>query len=131
MKYIIDTHTFIWFNKGSENLSKLSRQIIENDGNEIFISIVSLWEMSIKISLGKLKIEMPYENIIDDVYGANMQIISLDFVHTVIQNKLPFHHKDPFDLIIASQALSEKMDLISNDEVFDEYFTNSKIRRVW
>lgn len=131
MKYIIDTHTFIWFNKGSENLSKLSRQIIENDGNEIFISIVSLWEMSIKISLGKLKIEMPYENIIDDVYGANMQIISLDFVHTVIQNKLPFHHKDPFDRIIASQALSEKMDLISNDEVFDEYFTNSKIRRVW
>ncbi len=131
MKYLIDTHTFIWFLKGSENLSEGSRKIIENEKNEIFISIVSLWEISIKVALGKLKMLAPYETLISEVYKANMLIISIDFSHTVVQSKLPFYHKDPFDRLIASQALAENMNLLSNDGVFDSYFTGSKIRRIW
>jgi len=131
MKYLIDTHTFIWFLKGSEDLSEGSRKIIENEKNEIFISIVSLWEISIKVALGKLKMLAPYETLISEVYKANMLIISIDFSHTVVQNKLPFYHKDPFDRLIASQALAENMNLLSNDGVFDSYFTGSKIRRIW
>lgn len=131
MKYLIDTHTFIWFLKGSEDLSEGSRKIIENEKNEIFISIVSLWEISIKVALGKLKMLAPYETLISEVYKANMLIISIDFSHTVVQSKLPFFHKDPFDRLIASQALAENMNLLSNDGVFDSYFTGSKIRRIW
>jgi len=131
MKYLIDTHTFIWFLKGSEDLSEGSRKIIENEKNEIFISIVSLWEISIKVALGKLKMLAPYETLISEVYKANMLIISIDFSHTVVQSKLPFFHKDPFDRLIASQALAENMNLLSNDGVFDNYFTGSKIRRIW
>ena len=131
MKYLIDTHTFIWFLKGSEDLSEGSRKIIENEKNEIFISIVSLWEISIKVALGKLKMLAPYETLISEVYKANMLIISIDFSHTVVQSKLPFYHKDPFDRLIASQALAENMNLLSNDGVFDNYFTGSKIRRIW
>lgn len=131
MRYLIDTHTFIWFIKGSENLSEGSRKIIENEKNEIFISIVSLWEISIKVALGKLKMLAPYETLISEVYKANMLIISIDFSHTVVQNKLPFFHKDPFDRLIASQALAENMHLVSNDSAFDNYFIGSEIRRVW
>ena len=131
MKYLIDTHTFIWFLKGSEDLSEGSRKIIENEKNEIFISIVSLWEISIKVALGKLKMLAPYETLISEVYKANMLIISIDFSHTVVQSKLPFFHKDPFDRLIASQALAENMHLVSNDSAFDNYFIGSEIRRVW
>lgn len=131
MQYLIDTHTFIWFINGSENLSEGSRKIIENETNEIFISIVSLWEISIKVALGKLKMLAPYETLISEVYKANMLIISIDFSHTVVQSKLPFFHKDPFDRLIASQALAENMHLVSNDSAFDNYFIGSEIRRVW
>lgn len=131
MQYLIDTHTFIWFLKGSENLSKCSREIIENEENEIFISIVSLWEISIKVALGKLQMTAPYETILADIYQADMAIVSLDFAHTVMQSSLPFYHKDPFDRLIASQALSEKMDLLSNDAIFDNYFVGSEIGRIW
>ncbi|MCE7064247.1 type II toxin-antitoxin system VapC family toxin [Dyadobacter sp. CY326] len=131
MRYLIDTHTFIWFLKGSEDLSEGSRKIIENEKNEIFISIVSLWEISIKVALGKLKMRAPYETLISEVYKANIIIISIDFSHTVVQSKLPFFHKDPFDRLIASQALAENMHLESNDSAFDDYFIGSEVRRVW
>ena len=131
MKYLIDTHTFLWFNEGSADLSNTAKQLIIDKDNEIFISIASLWEISIKTSLNKLTITGSYELIIEDVTENDMELLPINFAHTVIQNKLPFHHRDPFDRIIISQAIAENMMLISKDSLFDPYLVNLSIKRIW
>jgi PIN domain nuclease of toxin-antitoxin system len=131
MKYLIDTHTFLWFNEGSQELSSNAQKIIEDIENEIFISIASLWEISIKTALGKLTIAGEYDTVIDDVIDNQMEVLSINFAHTLTQNKLPFYHKDPFDRIIVSQAIVENMDLISKDDGFDQYLIDAKIKRCW
>ena len=61
----------------------------------------------------------------------DMEILPINFAHTVIQNKLPFHHRDPFDRIIASQAIAENMDIISKDAIFDIYLADKPVNRIW
>jgi len=102
MKFLIDTHTFLWFVAGSLELSETAREQIKNDNNDIFISIASLWEISIKTALGKLQILGSYDTVINDV--TDNEILPINFAHTVMQNELPFHHRYPFDRIIVSQA---------------------------
>lgn len=93
--------------------------------------MASLWEISIKFSLGKLEIKGGYDAIAKDLAENEIEILAIDFVHTMLQTKLPFHNKDPFDRIIAAQALAENINLISRDDVFDLYFKNEKIKRIW
>jgi len=131
MKFLIDTHTFLWFISGSNELSKIAKEIIETDNNDIFISIASLWEISIKTAIGKLKILDSYDTVINDVIENEISILPVNFIHTVMQNKLPFHHSDPFDRIIVSQAIVENMNFISRDNVFDLYLEDKRIRRIW
>ena len=131
MKYIIDTHTFLWFTEGSIELSQNAKSLISDKNNQIFLSIGSLWEISIKTAIGKLEVFAEYELIIDDVTGNDIEILPINFVHTVIQNKLPFHHRDPFDRMIASQAIVENIDLISIDSIFDNHFEGQTVRRIW
>jgi PIN domain nuclease of toxin-antitoxin system len=131
MKYLIDTHTFLWFNEGSNSLSNTAKELIIDKNNEIFISIASLWEISIKTALEKLTINCPYDLIIEDVTENDMDILPINFAHTVIQNKLPFYHRDPFDRIIVSQAIAENLDIISKDAQFDAYLVGKPIKRIW
>lgn len=95
------------------------------------MGIASLWEISIKTSLGKLEIAGSYELVIEDINRNGIEILPINFSHTVKQNQLPFHHRDPFDRMIISQALVENMDLISRDEHFDPYLLKEPIARVW
>ena len=131
MNYLIDTHTFLWFVSGSTDLSQKAKAAIESNDNTIFISIASLWEISIKTALGKLQINGKYESVLTDVVENNIVILPINFQHTVIQNGLAFHHRDPFDCIIIAQALVEKMDLVGNDKMFDNYFQDTVINRIW
>jgi len=131
MKYLIDTHVFLWFNEGVDALSEQAKQLITDKNNEIFVSIATLWEISIKMAIGKLEIVGEYELIIEDITENEMAILPINFAHTVMQNKLPLFHRDPFDRIIASQAIVENMDLISKDEIFDDYLSGEGIRRIW
>lgn len=131
MKYLIDTHIFIWFTEGSIELSQTAKNLIADKNNQIFLSIGSLWEISIKTAIEKLEVFADYELIIDDVTGNDIEILPINFAHTVIQNKLLFHHRDPFDRIIASQAIVEDIDLISIDSIFDNYFQDKEVKRIW
>lgn len=128
MNYLIDTHTFLWFNEGSVELSLPARKLIADKHNEIFVSIASLWKISIKTAIGKLEIADSYELIIEDVTENEMEILPINFAHTVEQNKLAFHHRDPFDRIIVSQAIVENMSLISKDDIFDKYLAAKQIK---
>lgn len=131
MQYLIDTHVFLWFVSNAKELSKTARTLIEDGQNEIFISIASLWEISIKTALGKLTINGNYESVIDDLTDNSIQILPINFAHTVEHNRLPFHHRDPFDRIIISQAIVENMQFISADVIFDDYLKGQSIKRIW
>lgn len=127
MKYLIDTHVLIWFLEGSTNIPENTRLIIENENNEIFVSIATLWEMAIKLSLGKLILPKELNEIIVDTKSLNISILKINEEHILKVLKLPIIHKDPFDRIIISQAIVEKMKIISKDAFFDSY----EITKVW
>jgi|WetSurMetagenome_2_1015567.scaffolds.fasta_scaffold132890_2 PIN domain nuclease of toxin-antitoxin system len=131
MKYLLDTHAFLWFVSGSTELNSSIINLIKNPNNNFFISIASLWEISIKTSLNKLNISGSYSSVIDDVVENNIEILPINFMHTVVQNKLPFHHRDPFDRMLISQAIVENMPIISRDSIFDRYLENKSIQRIW
>ena len=127
MKLLWDTHTFIWLILGDNKLSEKAKNEIENPKNEHFLSIASLWEIGIKVKLGKLEILKPFENIIDDVTKNGINILPINFKHLVESMNLELHHRDPFDRLIISQGKAENMSIISRDEVFDKYINY----RIW
>ena len=131
MQYLIDTHVFLWFVSNAKELSQTAKILLEDKNNEVFLSIASLWEISIKTALGKLTIDGSYESVIDDVNDNSIEILPINFAHTVKQNRLFFHHRDPFDRIMVSQAIVENMDFISADAVFDDYLKGLSVKRIW
>jgi PIN domain nuclease of toxin-antitoxin system len=100
--FLIDTHTFIWLIDDDPKLSNTCKSLIEDVDNEIFISIASLWEMAIKISIGKLKVVGVLQQMIGELYLRNIRILPINPSHVLKVETLPFHHKDPFDRIIAA-----------------------------
>lgn len=130
MKNLLDTHTFLWFVSGNDKLSIKVRKIIQDKQSENYISIASLWEISIKVKLGKLKINGSFESMIDDIITNDFKILPINFAHITQNFHYDFYHKDPFDRIIVAQAEVENMTILSKDTIFDKYFTNNQ-RRVW
>lgn len=122
MRAILDTHAFLWFIDGNPKLSGTARNIIETAENERLFSIASLWEITIKVSLGKLKVPLPFTKLIGEhVYGNAISILHIAPEHLDVLRALPFHHRDPFDRLLIAQSLSENLPLISHDEIFDGY----------
>lgn len=122
MTYLIDTHVFIWWLQDNRELSERSRNIMSNAANEIFLSIASLWEISIKLSIGKLKINDYSTAYIEKQLVSNdIQLLPIKLSHTVNLHSMPNHHKDPFDRMIISQALEENLAIITKDNQFENY----------
>ena len=121
MKLLLDTHTFIWFVENDESLPASLKTQIEDTDNEIFISIVSLWEIAIKTSLGKLEMAIDLPSIINKIEENGFVILPIFPEHTVCVASLPFHHKDPFDRILIAQTMIEKLTIISKDGIFNSY----------
>lgn len=131
MNYLLDTHTFMWFVTDAPELSKKARNLMEQDDANLFLSIASVWEMAIKNSLGKLEIYNNFSTVTQDLTDNDIELLPIKYEHTAIINRIPFHHKDPFDRMIIAQALFENMDVIGVDERFDEYFKETGIKRIW
>ncbi len=119
--YLLDTHTLLWFLNGDDTLSKPAKDILKNIENTIVVSIASLWEIGIKMSIGKLKLAYSLEEIVENLQLQNIQILPIQPFHILKMTTLPFHHRHPFDRIIIAQAITEKMKLISKDDIFKEY----------
>ncbi len=97
MKLLLDTHTFLWFIMGSPNLSANARALIEDIANEKFFSVASLWEMAIKLSIGKLALTAPLDVLIPQQLSLNgIESLSINTDHAAAVVTLPFHHRDPF-----------------------------------
>ena len=121
MKILLDTHTFLWFLGGNFELSKQARKFIETPENEKYVSIASFWEISIKNSLGKLTLDVPFAELKTEVIKNSFQILPITFEDTLLLSALPFYHNDPFDRIIISQAKRNNLTLISHDSNFSLY----------
>lgn len=122
MKYLLDTHSLIWFLSGDNQLSAHARQLIEDESNEIFVSIASLWEMSIKVSLGKLDLNQPFQQLFPaQLENNSIAILSISMSHLSALCTLPFHHRDPFDRLIIAQSLFDNLPVIGVDSAFDSY----------
>jgi len=124
MKILLDTHTFLWFLSGAFELSKQARMLIENPEHEKYISIVSFWEIAIKSSLGKLTLDVPFSELKTEAIKNWFQILPITFEDTLRLCTLPFHHRDPFDRIIISQAKENNLTLVSRDSNFSQYDVN-------
>ncbi len=102
--------------------------LIEDENNRLFISIASIWEMAIKVSIGKLNLSKPFENVITEhVMMSDIEVMGISVSHTFAVARMPLHHRDPFDRIIISQSLVENIPLISGDSEFDQY----SVTRLW
>ena len=127
MKLLLDTHIFLWFIDDSPLLSAKGKALLEAD-NELLLSIGSLWEIAIKLCLGKLTVAMPTEVLMTQQLTSNdIAVLSITVPHLVTVSTLPLHHRDPFDRLLIAQSLVEGMPLISIDNIFDAYSVN----RLW
>ena len=131
MKCLMDSHTFLWFITDAPELSQKAKSMLLDEKNEIWVSIASFWEISIKNSLGKLRLEVGYEGLLDEATKNRFEILHINFDHTVLVNTLPFHHRDPFDRMIIAQAVTENINIIGTDQIFETYLKDQNIKRIW
>ena len=128
MKLLLDTHTFIWFVIDSPQLSSNAKTLIEDEYNEKFFSIASIWEMAIKQSLGKLTFNLPLQTFVRQQMEQNsMALLNIEIDHVTTVATMQLHHKDPFDRLLISTAISENLTLISADEKFKLYTSEIKL----
>lgn len=125
--YLIDTHVLIWYIEGINKISSEIIEILQNKENKIIISSVSLWEITIKESLKKLHISLKTHEMKQLLERNNIEILHFDFHDLNVLSTLPFYHQDPFDRMIISQAISNKLKLITYDEKIQLYNKEIKI----
>ena len=130
MRLLLDTHAMYWYIEGDPQLSGTALTLIQDASNEILMSPASYWEIAIKVSIGKWRLNRPYEEFIDiglNQYG--FQILPILPTHTARLIGLPFPsgHKDPFDRLLVSQALVEQIPIVSADSPLDAY----GVTRLW
>jgi PIN domain nuclease of toxin-antitoxin system len=128
VRLLLDTHSFLWFVGGDSSLSVAARLLIEDADNSVFLSAASVWEIAIKVSLGKLHLEQPFDVLIPQQLLVNhIELLGITLQHTAIVARLPFHHRDPFDRLLIAQAIVEQIPVITRDPAFDAY----PVQRLW
>jgi len=121
VKLLLDTHAFLWFVAGDERLSKRARRAMEAEGAELVLSAAVVWEMAIKAGLGRLVLPTTVEDYVMEKMAEGFTMLPIDWPHAAAVERLPLHHRDPFDRLLAAQALEEKVPLVSSDSVFRSY----------
>jgi len=128
MNLLLDTHAFLWFIDGSAKLSQRARELIEDQGNAKLVSVASLWEMGLKMSLGRLELAQPFGDLIPrqmELNGFGLLPVRISHIARIIS--LPFQHRDPFDRMIVAQCVAEGLSVVSLDSVYDKY----SVQRLW
>jgi len=132
MNYLLDTHTFLWTISNVENISKKAIEVIKNPKNEIFISAVSLWEISIKVRIKKLDLDtIEPEKLISLAEKMEFQLIGLSPEEAATYHKLKEEtHNDPFDRMLIWQSISRNLPIISKDKEFDKFLPYG-LKLIW
>ena len=124
MRLLLDTHALLWFIGNDPQLSGPARQNIENPAHDKFVSAASLWEMALKIGLGKLALPRPFSEVFPQQLEVNgFELLPISCAHLNQNILLPFHHRDPFDRLLIAQALTDDMSIVTRDLEFSKYQT--------
>ena len=122
MRALLDTNSFLWFISGSDKLSGQARNFMSELNNQLALSVSGLWEIAIKISLGRLELARPFEQFMQEQLRENaIEVLPIEIRHLTKLIQLPFHHRDPFDRLLIAQAIAEGIPVISADTVFKDY----------
>ena len=128
MRFLLDTHTLIWWMTTDPHLSKSARNLIEQENSISLVSAVSAWEIATKVRLGRLPAAADLvQDFVDDLRRERMEILAVSAEHGIRAGLLPGPHKDPFDRMLIAQALAENVPIVSNDRALDGY----GVRRLW
>lgn len=128
MRLLVDTHALLWFVWNHPNLSATGRALMVDPANALFISAASIWELAIKVSIGKMTLTDPFEVFVTDaINSTRLTLLPIEVHHAGAQVLLPYHHRDPFDRMLAAQSMIEGMPLVSADVIFDAY----AVQRLW
>ena len=130
MNLLLDTHAFLWFagRQQSALLPQSTRDVLEDGTNTLFLSLASIWELAIKVSIGKMQLTEPVADLVRfHQINSDIQLQPIVISHLDLIERLPFHHKDPFDRLLIAQALVENLTVVSIDAAFDRYGVN----RLW
>ena len=122
MRLLLDTHTLLWWHDKPKELSSKALDAIQNEENEVFISVVNAWEMQIKSQLNRLTLPRGLEEIFNIEMDDNaFSLLTVELSHVYSLKTLPLHHNDPFDRLLISQARAEDLTLVSTDGEFKKY----------
>jgi len=127
MRYLLDTHAFLWMADDDPRLDGNVRTLFADLENEIFLSAASVWEMATKSSLGKLMLGTTLERLVAGGVQRGIRLLEVVCEHAYLVEHLPFHHRDPFDRMLVAQASHAGLQLVSRDPKFDAY----PVTRVW
>ncbi len=129
MKILLGTCSFLWFVNGDLNkISKKAKDVFLDDESDIYLSAVSCWEISIKWSIGKLELKQtPNLFLKTQIWKNQISILAINLEHALKVADLPFHHHDPFDRLLISQAIVENIPIVSSDKTLLKY----PIQRIW
>ena len=122
MKLLLDTHAFLWADNEPDKLSARAKAACEDAGNVLLLSTASVWEIQIKVMLGKLTMRKPLRVLLEDWRrGSSLGILSVQLEHVLRLDSLPPLHKDPFDRLLVAQTLVEDCSLVSQDPAVAQY----------
>jgi PIN domain nuclease of toxin-antitoxin system len=122
MKVLVDTHTLLWDLLGDYRSSRLAKQMLKSDEHELYFSLVSLWEFSIKIKTGKLNtLGSSVAYLRAEMENYSMQLLPIRYEHIHTLEALPAHHGDPFDRLLIAQAITESLPILTHDAAFAPY----------
>ena len=122
MKLLVDTQAFLWFLAGDRRLRRPVRRRLEDASQERFLSIASVWEMAIKVSLQKLELDDPLEDVVTaGTRDAGIALLGVSKDHALRVATLPWHHRDPFDRLLIAQAAEDGYTVVTRDGSLDAY----------
>ncbi|PSB58038.1 type II toxin-antitoxin system VapC family toxin [Chamaesiphon polymorphus] len=126
-RYLLDTHVFLWLIQDDPQLSDRAKEVIANNESQLNFSVVSIWEIVIKLNIGKLKIGHKIEDIYTLLAQTEIEVMPIESSDLERYLSLPLYHRDPFDRLIISQAIDRDLILMSADAAFEPY----PVQRLW
>ena len=128
MRVLVDTHTFLWALLKDHRLSTRAKQVLISGENELVFSLVSLWEIAVKMKIGKLNtVGSSVTYIRDAMAEYGMELLPIRYEHILELERLPLHHSEPFDRLLIAQAVAESLPILTHDEKFPLY----PVKLIW
>ena len=122
MRYLLDTCAWIFILTANDRFSAEQKKVIFDLDNTLYISVISVWEMTIKLSKGKLELPKPIDNLVFEAcVKDNYQLLDLNIFSVLNAKNLPLHHQDPFDRMLIAQAIDNDLTIITTDSIFSQY----------